>query len=236
MLKVEQLDLTVVQAAIFTSDISLFSAPKILTVILNKYIQRYDGEVEALPLPSEIPPEVPRIIFQSKDEVHRLEVAQSRIDCYWTNPDYTQPDVTQICNLFNETLKFYIESLGIRVNKLGLSLSYTYKTENPAQLIINEFCNQRLKDKILHSTEEFELNNYETKKVNNWQFSLWAKFKTVIVTDNNIDHPALLVEQEITTSSSEKIDNPIFNFTQIDDFFFIALKQLEKNLNLYFGD
>ena len=67
--------LNVVQESIFTPEHSGFASGKAVGTVLASFRDRFDGEMQVLPLPSEVPPEIPRVILQSGDGQWRLSMA-----------------------------------------------------------------------------------------------------------------------------------------------------------------
>src|SRR5207247_2057865 len=80
MVNWKDLTLDMVQAAIFTPEHAAFRSGKAVATILERFQDRFDGEMQVLPLPMEVPPEVHRVVLQSNDSRRRLAMAPARVD------------------------------------------------------------------------------------------------------------------------------------------------------------
>src|SRR5437764_13935391 len=78
MLNAGNFRLVYCQAVIFTPDLD-FRANNALAYLL-KYKDRLNAEPVTLPLPADSPPEIPRIILQSRDGQLKLQTGPSRLD------------------------------------------------------------------------------------------------------------------------------------------------------------
>ena len=56
-----------VQAVIFTPDRSAFSAPRAVATILASSGELFNGNMQVLPIPAEVPGEIPHVLLQSTD-------------------------------------------------------------------------------------------------------------------------------------------------------------------------
>ncbi|MBD2776330.1 hypothetical protein [Iningainema tapete] len=162
MLRSKDLNIAIAQLVIFTPNVSAFSAPKALALILGKYSHRYDGSVQALPLPEEIPQEVPRVVLQSKDGTYRMDVSPVRVTSYWMQASEAQVKLEDILSNSMEVLKHYVEGMETQVGRLALVLTRVCKAENPAQLIVERFCKPELQTTIFNKSENFEIHNQKT--------------------------------------------------------------------------
>lgn len=233
MLKAQDLNLVTLQLSIFTPNISSFAAAKALGIVLSKYSQRYDGDVQALPLPEEIPLEFPRIVLQSKDRAYRLEISPARINSLWLGTDNIQTEKEEIIDICKEVLEYYIKSMHIEVNRLALVATRVYLTPKPATLLIDKFCKPELIDKVFSSSENFEIYNHSIKNIENFVVNVWTRCKSGLIANNNQTHSALIVEQDLNTLAQDLEDRK-FHIEEIKSFF--SLMQLESQaiLQLYF--
>ena len=148
MLQAQDLNLVTLQLSIFTPNISSFAASKALGILLSKYSQTYDGDVQVLPLPEEFPLEVPRIVLQSKDRAYRLEISPARINSLWLRTDNVQTEREEIVDICKEVLEYYIQSMQIEVNRLALVTIRVNQKQKPPNFLIKKFFNQELIDQF----------------------------------------------------------------------------------------
>jgi len=148
MLNYSQFNYASIQAVVFMAEGSQFSQPNLLATILGRYAGRFDGPVQALPLPDDAPPEIPRVILQSRDGVFKVQAGLTRVDSFWIatqQPTNQSPGLSCV-----EVLEHYIRAsqLPLRVGRLALVITRVAELSNPAQSLIDRFCN-RCSDKVL---------------------------------------------------------------------------------------
>src|SRR5947209_2924950 len=122
MVTSEQFNLAAVQAVIFTPDESQFSQSSILAAILGQYAERYNGDVQTLPLLDQMPSEFPRVILQSADEVFKFQAGPARIDSFWNAKEGQEYDAAFTST---EVLEQYIRNAktSIQVGRLALVIT-----------------------------------------------------------------------------------------------------------------
>lgn len=236
MLRATDLNIAIAQLVIYTPDVSAFSAPKALAVILGKYSHQYDGSVQALPLPEEIPPEVPRVILQSKDATYRLDVSPLRVTSYYSmRDDKTQAEPEDILSNSIEVLKHYVEGMEAQVDRLALVLTRVCKAENPAKLIVERFCKPELQSTIFNKSENFEIHNHQRIEIQGFSVNSWMRCKTGALIINNVPFPGVIVEQDLNTLV-EELKQRRFKPEEIKKYFQVASAETEANLKVYFPE
>ena len=83
----QEFTLNLVQTAIFTPEYSAFASGRAVGTVLTSFRERFDGEMQVLPLPADVPPEITRVLLQSSDGKRRLAMARARIDSVWQNTE-----------------------------------------------------------------------------------------------------------------------------------------------------
>lgn len=236
MLKASDFFTVIFQTTIFTPDVSAFSAPKLLATILGKYAQRYNGNVQALPLPEGTPPEFPRVILQSSDGAFKLEASPARVNSFLMQPIESQVASEEgIVTSCVEVLEHYVRETEMQVNRLALVLTRVYKTENPAQLLIERFCKPELKGTIFENSENFEIHNHQQFQIKDFSINNWVRCKTATLIFPEGSVPAVVVEQDLNTLAVE-IEQPRFTYEDIRSYFQQALEEAKNTLYLYFPD
>lgn len=233
MLTATDLNIAIAQLVIFTPDVSAFSAPKALALILGKYSARYDGSVQALPLPEEIPQEVPRVILQSKDGTYRMDVSPLRVTSYWMQASETQAELEDILSTSIEVLEHYVEGMETQVGRLALVLTRVCKAENPAQLIVERFCKPELQTTIFNKSENFEIHNQKSLTIQGFSVNSWIRCKTGVLVINNVAFKGVIVEQDLNTLA-EQLGQRRFKNEEIKSYFQSAAVEAEANINVIF--
>jgi hypothetical protein len=221
------------QSIIFTPNISAFSAPKTLAVILGKYSHKYDGSVQSLPLPEDIPPEVPRVVLQSKDGTYRLDASPARISSYWIRADEKQAEPEDMVSSCVEVLQYSAEGMETQVSRLAMVLTRVCKAENPAQLLVERFCKPELQTALFGHSESLEIHNHKRIQLKDFPINSWIRCKTGGLLVDNIPVQAIVVEQDLNTLA-EEVEQRKFNSEEIKSYFQIALAEAEAVLQLYF--
>lgn len=233
MLRATDLYLANFQTIIFTPDTSAFSAPKTLAIILGKYAHRYDGTVQSLPLPDDIPPEVPRVVLQSKDGTYRLDVSPRRVTSYWQRTSETQVEPEDMVSSCIEVLEHYVQGIEIQVSRLALVLTRVHSTKNPAQLLVERFCRPELQTTLFEHSENFEIHNHKSLQLKDFSINCWTRCKTAGLLVDTRPVTALIVEQDLNTLA-EEVEPHRFTTEEIRNYFLLASSEAEAVLKLYF--
>lgn len=133
----------------------------------------FDGEPLVLPLPSDAPLEIPRIILKSKDDVHSCNVSAERLDLFYRAKQPTRKwidlreEYFSRLSLISQTL---VETLGVHVERLGSIAQFDVPVGQGASSIIRK---AYLKDGILPGQHEIQLGvldrqSWETIEINRW--------------------------------------------------------------------
>jgi hypothetical protein len=232
MIRAEQFRLSTVQAVAYLANPEDFSKSNVLSAILSSYAARYNGDVQVLPLPEDIPSEVPRIILQSDPPRWELRASPARIDSMWglLALDEEPGDVVADCA---EVLERYVREANVRIGRLALVLSRFTMVDDPATQLIEHFCNDRAIAGPLRRSETFELHNHKRYKPEtmNEQVNSWVRCKSGrLVSDGS---PIINVEQDLNTLEEERETN-VFPADQISEFFANASAEADSILLVYF--
>ena len=225
-----QLDL--VQTVIFTPEYAAFNAAKVLTTILTKFSDRFDGEMQVLPLPSDAPADLSRVQLKSGDERRQLTISPSRMDSIWTKPEGNLNSVVAGCADVQEE---YLRSTEARVGRIALVINRIFAVENPAQELIRRFCNEPCQREPFNHSKSFEIHNHKVYSPSgstvDYSINSWVRCKTAeLVTDKR---QVILVQQDINTVETESYR---FGSEQISSFFKMAISEVDGVLKKYFPE
>ena len=237
MLKARNFFTAVYQATIFTPDTSAFSAPKFLATILGKYAHHYNGSVQALPLPENIPSEIPRVILQSSDGYFKLEASPARVNSLFMhqNIESTAESEELFSSICVEVLEHYVRETETQVSRLAMVLTRVHKTENPAQVLIERFCKSDVQSVLFERSENFEIHNNKQFQLRNFTINSWVRCKTATIIFSDSSTPGIVVEQDLNTLATE-IEQRKFTSEDIRSYFHQALKEAQEILRSYFPD
>lgn len=239
MLKSSQFDLFSVQAVLFILEPKRFVQSSFLASVLGEFATRYNGPLQAIPLPDDAPLEIPRVILQSADGVWKMQAGPARIDSLWSSSqkDSNNEDIVSQCM---EVLVAYIrKSPSVRIIRLGLVINRIYETPNSADELIRHFCNSEAKEGPFRRSENFEIHNHKRYKlsksdikVNSWvrckAATLLEPGKSILSSDGK---HVILIEQDINILETNK---STIQPKQIPTFYKEAEAEMSEILQLYF--
>jgi len=226
-----------VQTALFTPDVSSFTSGLAVAAILPKFRDRFDGDMQALPLPADVLPEVPRVSLQSRDGRWRLQIGPARIDSFWSNKPPASPSgLIAIFRQNVEVLDQYVRETSAAVGRVALIVYRVCLIENPAQVLIQRFCNAASQREPFNRSETFEIHNhkvYRPEQGISYPINSWVRCKSASMTPDN--RPVILVEQDLNTLAQ---DLPTRRFTadEMRAFFETASWEADDILGKYFPE
>jgi hypothetical protein len=237
MVTCKDFHLDLVQTAIFTPDHSAFTSGRAVGTVLAKFRERFDGEMQVLPLPTDVPADIPRVILQSQDSRWRVTMAPARIDSVWRNlvPADASPSLGDLARQCAEVQEQYVRESGVRVGRVALILSRICLTENPAQCLVQRFCNESSQREPFNRSESFEIHHQKVYRLTasgvNYTINSWVRCKSArIVADNR---PVILFEQDLNTLAEESATRR-FEAQQIEAFMREAAREADEILGKYF--
>jgi len=237
MLRASQFKLLTVQTVLFTPDSQAFTQADFLRHILARHAKRYDGQLQTFALPNDAPPELPRIVLQSKDGNHKLQAAPARIDALWIYHPDSSGDDALISHA--KVLSDYLRDSSVRVGRVALVLNWACDCPNPDEALIEKFCSNTARETQFRGSRGFEihnLKNYELRSagrvVNSWVRCRTGRLSTK---DNPTERDAVLLEQDINTPL-EQVYEYAFTAESITEFFRATKEEAESILKLYFPE
>lgn len=232
----QEFSVNLVQAAIFTVDHSAFSNAKAVAIILQKYGERFSGDMQALKLPSDIPPEVPHVILQSADGTWRMQMGPARVDAVWTNPTPTSSvSLEEAASGCAEMLDHYVRESRAKVGRVALVIRRGCPVANPAQAPIERFCSEASQQEPFNRSANFEIHNHKVylpqREGIDYQVNSWVRCKTAELEADN--QPIVLVVQDLNTVASEA-ETRRFTPDQLKGFFEMARLEADVIFAKYF--
>lgn len=182
-----------------------------------------DGEPLVLPLPSDAPSEIPRIVLKSKDERYSCNVSGDRIDLFYRDKKPSRKWIELRDEYFQYLLPILptlVEALRTTITRLGSVAEFEVPIGTSPSLTIRR---AYLKEGILPGEHEIQLGvlhrqSWETLEINRW-----------VRLGGKEGESALRVVVDINTIPEKKYD---FDVASIESFynyvssFFVA--DLEK--------
>src|ERR1019366_3895052 len=188
-----------VQAAIFTMDHGAFSSGRAVAVILQKYAQRFDGEMQALTLPVGIPSEIPHVVLQSIDGNWRFQMGPARVDAIWRNQaGANSTSFDEILAQCAEMLEHYLHEVRASASRLALVVRRICPVPNPAHTLIERFCKDGNLQEPFDRSANFEIHNHKVyspqKEGVDYKINSWVRCKTITLEKDM--QPGISVEQD----------------------------------------
>lgn len=210
MIKASDFEYLSYQAVVFTPDLQ-FNVNRILSDLVNKFSDRFNGDPVVLPpFPEGAPKEIPRVILKDLDESWKIQIAISRLDIFWYRKYLENPilSVDHFLQETNEMVSFYRSITKARFGRFALVVNRIKISDNPGKELTGHFCKHVWLDedaKVLNRPDRFEIhsfkkynalgNNNEMPEVNSWIRHKTAEVKANQKTQVNV----ILVEQDLNT-------------------------------------
>jgi hypothetical protein len=224
-----------VQNTLFTPGFS-FITHKTLVELLQIKPGMFDGDPVVLPLPSDAPPELPRIILQDKTGSLKLEVAPLRINLHRIkiNED-DKVNVNDSILLAADIFKDYLEKTGAKCGRIATVLKRFSLKDDPGREIANHFCKENFLEMPFDRPASFELHARKRYNLSeSFEVNSWVRIKSGNVNYPSVPSlPIVLVEQDINTIS-EVMEVKQYTGDEILSFFQLIFAELNNILQLYF--
>lgn len=238
MVNWQQFMLSSVQAAMFTPDHSAFGANRVVATILRQFGERLSGDMQVLPLPPGIPPEIPSVVLKSNDGSQEVNAAPARFNCVWNRIDPgTSLTLRQVLDQCVEVLEYYVRETEVRVGRLALVLERACPNENPAPTLIQRFCTEESQQEPFNRSTTFAIHNHKTYtpvyEGVDYQINSWVRCQCGVVKPEKT--PAVVVTQDLNTMVAD-LEQREFDADKIRVFFSMACDEAEAILKKYFPE
>ncbi len=205
-----------------------FVSSKAVGAVLKHFAHLFDGELQVLPIPDDVPPSVPRVILAGGNNRRRFHAGPSRVDCIMATPDDVPASVSELESI----AKKYINELQLVPIRLGLVVTRACPIEDPAKTLIAAFCNatSQSAEGPFSRSATFEIRNHKQYQppgldynVNSWVRCTCRK--------HGSNENAVVVVQDINTLPT---DDRKFDDEMISRFFGAAHVAADEILARYF--
>ncbi len=226
------------QATLFTPDEEV-SAIKLLSGLVPRWAERFNGEPFVLPINEVVPRELPRLILSDRENAWRCEISSGRINLYWrrTKPGLQPPTLGSFYSDATNLLLEYRNFLNARVARLAAVVTRYTPIERPGLFLAKHFCHERWHAAPLNRPENLELHAHKRFRfAGQFDVNSWVRNKTgKAATSEGGVQDIVLVEQDINTASEEE---PRVNFVDSDigRFFGEVVPELDHILQLYYPE
>jgi len=229
MIDAKEIKLLSIQFSIFTPTL-VFLGSKVVGELFSKFTHVFDGEPIILPLPQDIPSDIPRITLQSRNQEYKAEIAVSRVNLYKSFHNIDEENTKDFLDLCLEFSKEYVNCTNAQIGRLATVILRFLETKTPGLDLAQHFCKERWITQPLTSPQKFEIHFYRRMNLEEFEVNCWFRCKSGVLRDKSI----ILIEQDINTLS-EDIPKKNFGFGEIKKFLQVSSKEHETLLNSYFS-
>ncbi len=238
MVKWQQFTLTSVQTAMFTPDHSAFAGSRVVATILRQFGERFNGDMQVLPLPPGVPPEISRVVLKSSDGSQEVNAGPARFNYVWNRID---PDASltlrQALDQCVEVLASYVRETKVRVGRLALVLQRACQDEDPAQTLIRRFCTEESQREPFNRSATFEIHNHKdympVHDGVDYRINSWVRCQCGHVEPKKT--PAVVVIQDLNTMTAD-LEQRQFDADKIGVFFSMVCDEAEAIIRKYFPE
>lgn len=231
MVYAEEFNILSLQLSIFTPGLQ-FSANKVLGNLMSKFADTFDGDTTVLPLPTDAPSEIPRLILLSSDKKTKLEIAVNRANLFrYRKEGDTVMDEKKFLEICLDVFKEYINCTSAKVGRLAFVIVKFLENSNPGLTLARHFCKDELMVEPFNRPERFEIHSHKKYEFSDFKVNSWIRCKSGILRKDNV--PVILVEQD-TNTLSEEIEQNEFDLDQIRNFTELAVEEQKTILHKYF--
>lgn len=141
-----------------------FDAAKAVRTVLTGFAGLFDGQMQVLPFAAEVPAELPRVILKSSDGVWTLAISPLQINCTWMNQNESNVEIDE-ASIFAKGAEVafrYLSRLKLTAGRLGGIVVRFAACDDPAQKLIDHFCNESSRHSPFARSTAFEVHNHKS--------------------------------------------------------------------------
>ena len=240
MVNWQQFTLSSVQTAMFTPDHSAFAGSRVVATIMRQFGERFSGDMQVLPLPPGVPPEIPRVVLKSSDGSQEVNAGPARFNYVWNRigPDASLT-LRQALDQCVEVLGYYVRETGVRVGRLALVLQRACPcpNEDPAQTLIQRFCAEESQREPFNRSATFEIHNHKdytpVREDVDYRINSWVRCQCGLVEPEK--DPTIVVIQDLNTMVAD-LEQRQFDADKIGVFFSMVCDEAEAIIKKYFPE
>lgn len=161
----------------------------------------FDRMPQIIPMPAEVPPEIPRVSATNTNDTYSMNVSLNRFD-FTINVTDSKFKEAEAMSDFAIKLKLIIKNLpeSLDVNRIGMVGNYFELEKNPATVLA-----KKLSRKDLGLVNEF---NYRFNKVNQefgFGFNHIYSFSNALINTKGIDAEGIFIQKDINNNPNDDI-------------------------------
>lgn len=221
------------QFTFYTPQLLQFTANKILEGLLQKFASVFNGDTIAVPLPSNAPGDIPRIILQSSNAKFKVEISVKRVNFFLAQQNKEPADLDSFLALGLNILETYKELTQVTIGRLALVAVRYLENSEPAKSLAVHFCKPDWISAPFNRPENFEIHSHKKYSKEDFTVNSWVRCKTGNLKEGNV--PIVMVVQDINTLA-EELNEKNFSVEDAKKFVEFSKKEQAEILKLYFPD
>ncbi len=231
-----------VMGVVFTPEFNIANSMRIANVVCDLTGDRLDGEPTMLPIPPDAPAEIPRVTLSSSDRQASVSISPARTNFEFKVSDAATQSIDDhqsCCSDFSAFFSQYAQTLDLKVQRVALVTERLRVEDDVVSYVLDRFCkdSQTKAGRPFHNANRFEIHSLKNYEWDDFQMNSWVRMKCFpIQLEGQGKAPALLVENDLNTLSSEEDPGADFAANDITKFFDGIPDHLEQILKLYFAE
>jgi hypothetical protein len=211
---------------VFFLENSINNKPEKISLDISKKLSVFDESPFMIPLPENIPVEIPFLRLNSKNKNYELAISKRKVDFYFRISDLSRvssfEDLKSKYNYIIVELYNYILETS-KINRYGYVCDFFIEESQPVNLIVTNFIKKRFDD----LKEVFvRFNNFNNKNILKIFLNDITRVQSVKLSKGNEIKEGVSIHRDINTDETIKQN---FN---LDDFMeFLALAEKEFDFN-----
>ena len=211
-----------------------FHPSQALRVVVQTWPDVYDGETISLPLPPDVPAEVPSVLLSSRDGAHRMEVSRARVNVIWHRRSETVANLESIFDEFANRLATVFEQSGAGLGRLAGVVLREASIPEPGVALSRQFCRDEYLSGPLNRPEGFELHAHKTfVLVPDVTVNSWIRIRTAKGGSPPSQYGHVTVEHDINTLA-EELETRRFGRDNIVEVLSAVSREVDVILAMYF--
>lgn len=206
----------------------------VLQQALREWGDVFDAVPLSLPLPMDLPGNIPSVILSSVDQVYRMEIARGRLNLFWQAQASPSTTFGEGLDLLSGWLDNVFTQAQVPVGRLAAVITWRAFLDHPAVTVARQFVRDEWLGRAVHEPDNFELHVHKRFHLfEDLEVNSWIRIKTVPLREQQ--GPMLQVEQDIN-SLAEEADTRRFSSDDLRAFFREMSRAIPEILTLYFPD
>ncbi|MXX65800.1 MAG: hypothetical protein F4Z40_02020 [Chloroflexi bacterium] len=212
------------------------SAPEMSTQLIGKLLEELsdlNSPPIAMPVPENMPREIPRVILTSGDGTIEARLAPARSDIIWrrSTPEVqTLPELAR--NVAEHLLKIH-NAIGGPISRFGFIANHFLEVNEPSLRLTASYISESAQARMPDPLAQFEIHWLTRDQLGEFgENNHWVKLRTATINrgSDSVESPVISIENDVNTVVS---DNQVRNFehTQIPCFFAAAANRILDHLD-----